>query len=541
MGRCTNAPFGDNIVRSVIVSKIVSPRATLRRLRFEEYHQMRLAKRLLPVALAVWLCCAVACPGRAEYDMNQPQNLDQSHLYAESALLVDEDTGEVLFSKDSRVRMYPASTTKIMTLLLGLESGIGLEDQVTIPAGADDVPEGSSVVPVKPGDVMSFADLLYGFMLSSGNDGANAVAVLADGSTGAFVEHMNRRAAQIGCEGTHYVNVHGYHDSEHYTTARDLALISIEAMKNPDFRKIVATPKWTMNIQRNGKAVEQEIVSRNTLLQSGEKYYYPDCTGVKTGHHNKAGWCFVGSAERDGMRLICVVLKCEAEMSKWYDAARLFEYGFTRFQRVTANELIERAWERQFRRVQIENADPDDSQGGGLELNLSVGEGKDATVPVIAGSEASLNAAVDRLVSVKWERDFVAPIEANDAMGTVTCVADGTPVVARLTASRAVAVKPEPTPTGAPEPTEVARSPEPTEAAARPATHKGSGLVILVILPLVLSGSAIAVVAALKQAERRRARARRRRPPTQRDRAQGSYRDRPADRPQPSGRRRGRR
>lgn len=489
---------------------------------------MRFARRFLAVVLAVWLCCAAAAAGRAEYDMNQPQNLDPTHLYAESALLVDGDTGEVLFSKDSRVRMYPASTTKIMTLLLGLESGIGLEDTVTIPAEAGDVPEGSSVVPVKPGDVVPFADLLYGFMLSSGNDGANAVAVLAEGSIEAFVDKMNRRASEIGCEGTHYVNAHGYHDAEHYTTAQDLALIALEAMKNPDFRKIVAAPNWTMNIQRDGKAVQQEIVSRNTLLQSGEKYYYPDCTGIKTGHHNKAGWCFVGSAERDGMRLICVVLKCEAEMSKWYDAARLFEYGFTRYERVTAKALIERAVAGGFRQVQVENADPDD--GGSLALNLTVAEGSEATVPVISGSEASLDAAVDRLVSVAWARDFVAPVEEGDVMGTVTCAVDGTPVKATLTASRSVAAKPAPTPTGEPEPTEAAKDTELAETPVQPVRHKGSGLVIMVILALVLSVSAIAVVAALKRAERRRARARRRRPVPRRGQAQVGSGKRPQGR-----------
>ena len=489
---------------------------------------MRFVKRFLALALALaaWLCCAAAGLAGAEYDMNQPQNLDPSHLFAASALLVDEDTGEVLFSKDSRVRMYPASTTKIMTLLLGLESGIGLETEVTIPAEAGDVPEGSSVVPVKPGDVTSFEDLLYGFMLSSGNDGANAVAVLVDGSIDAFVGHMNRRAEEIGCEGTHYVNAHGYHDAQHYTTAQDLALISLEAMKNPDFRKIVAAPKWTMHLQRDGKAVEQEIVSRNTLLQTGDKYYYADCTGIKTGHHNKAGWCFVGSAERNGMRVICVVLKCEEEMSKWYDAARLFEYGFTRYERVKESTLIDAAWKRHYGQIQAENADPQDSQGGTLVLNLSISEDADATVPVVAGSEAALNAAADRLVSVEWARDFAAPIEADEVMGTLTCAVDGTTLKGTLTAARAVAAKPEPTPTPAPEPTEVAPVPQSVEPPAPAARHRGSGLVVFVILAAVLSASGIAVVAALKQAERRRARARRRRK-VSRGQAQGTPRTAP--------------
>jgi len=176
----------------------------------------------------------------------------------------------------------------------------------------------------------------------------------------------------------------------------------------------------------------------------------------------------------------------------------------------------------------VENADPDD--GGSLELKLTVGEGAEATVPVIAGSEASLDAAVDRLVSVSWTRDFVAPIEEGDVMGTVTCAVDGAAVQATLTASRSVAVKPEPTPTtlSAPEPTEGTQSNESTGTPSQPVGHKGSGLIIMVILALVLAISAIAVVAALRQAERRRARMRRRRPVYRRGQAQGG----PGSRPQ---------
>ena len=476
---------------------------------------MRLVKRFMALALAAWLlCCAAGGRVRAEYDMNQPQNLEASHLYAESALLVDQDSGEVLFSKNSRVRMYPASTTKIMTLLLALESGIALEDEVTIPAEAGDVPEGSSVVPVKPGDVMSFADLLYGFMLSSGNDGANAVAVLVDGSIGAFVEHMNRRAAQIGCEGTHYVNAHGYQDAEHYTTAQDLALISLEAMKNPDFRDIVAAPTRTMNIQRGGKAVQQEIISRNTLLQSGEKYYYPDCTGIKTGHHNKAGWCFVGSAERDGKRVICVVLKCEQEMSKWYDAARLFEYGFTRYSPVTLGSLLNQCRDR-FAEIGVEDASGDDPQGGRLALELSEITGGDQALQLVSGSDVALSAALDRVagaVQLDLPRSVRAPVTQGDAIGTLTLALEGFgPVTARLTASRSVEARPVATPTLVPGPTEIAPNPQPTASSPQTDRHKGSGLVILIILALALAGSGIAVIAALKRAERRRTRARRRR------------------------------
>ena len=478
---------------------------------------MRIVKRFLSVALALaWLCCAAACVARAEYDMNQPQNLDPSHLFAESALLVDQDSGETLFSKDSRVRMYPASTTKIMTLLLALESGIPLQEQVTIPAEAGDVPEGSSVVPVQPGDVMPFSDLLYGFMLSSGNDGANAVAVLVDGSIEAFVAHMNRRAGEIGCQGTHYVNAHGYQDSGHYTTAQDLALISLTAMQNPDFRKIVAAPRWTMNIRRDGKDVQTEIISRNSLLQSGEKYYYPDCTGIKTGHHNKAGWCFVGSAERDGKRVICVVLKCAEEMSKWYDAARLFEYGFTRYAPVALGSLLEQCRDR-FDAVQVEDARQDDPQGGRLALALTDVSGGEQAMQLVSGSQLALSAAVDRVaagIRVTLTDPLRAPVTQGDAVGTLSLELEGfAPVTATLTATRTVEAQPVATPESVPEPTEVVRTPEPATQAPNRASGRGSGLAILVILILLMSASAIAVVAALKREQRRRARTRRRRPP----------------------------
>jgi D-alanyl-D-alanine carboxypeptidase len=264
--------------------------------------------------------------------------------------------------------------------------------------------------------------------------------------------------------------------------------------------------------------VEQEIISRNSLLQTGEKYYYADCTGIKTGHHNKAGWCFVGSAERDGMRVICVVLKCEEEMSKWYDAARLFEYGFTRYERVTKGALIDAAWKQRYSQIRVENADPDDS--GSLVLNLSLEDGDDETLPVVAGSRSSLNAAADRLVTVEWARDFVAPIEADEVMGTLTCAVDGVEVKGTLTAARTVAARPEPTPTNEPMPTEIAAAPQVDEPPPPTAGRRGSGLVVFVILAAVLSASGIAVVASLKKAQRRRARARRRRV-AQRGRAQG--------------------
>ena len=473
---------------------------------------MRQLKKTIAVLLAAWILSASLCASLAvspsDYDMSAPQNLLPEHLYAESALLVDEDSGEVLFSKNSRIRMFPASTTKIMTLLLGLESGIGPDEKVTIPKEAADIASGSSVIPVKPGDVTTFRDLLYGFMLSSGNDGANAIAVLVDGSLDAFVDHMNARAQEIGCEGTHYVNAHGYHDSNHYTTAQDLALIARVAMQNEAFRTIVAAPTWDMTVTRGSRTGTATIVNRNSLLLSNSKYYYPDCTGIKTGHHRKAGWCFVGSAQRAGRRVICVVLNCEEEVQKWYDAARLFEYGFTRYESVGVQSLIDRA-KPCFDTVTVENAADDDPQGGLLQLNVELTEGGEQAIPLPSGSETAISLAAEKVagsLEIEWDRNPAAPVAIGEKLGTLRgTLPGGGAFAAALTASRSVDRQPDATPV----PTQ-APSPAPTEIPAADADPSpGSGLVILagMIAALVVVG---ALLGALIARQHRHARRRRR-------------------------------
>lgn len=477
---------------------------------------MTLYRKTLAAMIAAFilmLTAALAEPTLAPYDMSAPENLQSAHLFAESALLIDRDTGEVLFNKNSRVRMFPASTTKIMTLLLGIESGVPLDEMVTIPKEAADVPAGSSVIPVKPGDVMSWRDLLYSFMLSSGNDGANAVAVRVDGSIEAFVEHMNARAAELGLEGTHYVNAHGYHDANHYTTAQDLATLARYAMENETFRDVVKQPKWTITVTRGGTTKSADIISRNSLLQSGEKYYYPDCNGIKTGHHGKAGWCFVGSAERDGMRLICVVLNCDQENDKWFDAARLFEYGFTKYRDVPASELMERAASG-FNNVQIEGAAEGTET---LELNLYEVDDGGATMKAVDSSEAALDQLAEQLgerAEVNWTRDLKAPVGAGEIMGNVRCaLPDGGEVKALLVASRDVETPATPEPvvvTEAPKPVETQPAAPAEQSVPAPAPAKGGSPVLVMAALVLLLICAVAGAVAYHNAKKRRARRRRR-------------------------------
>ena len=431
--------------------------------------------------------------------------LDEDKLYGESLLLMDADTGEILYTHNSKVRMYPASTTKIMTLMLALESGIPLDKVVTVPKAAGDIPAGSSTIPVQPGDKLTFRDLLYGFMLNSGNDGANAIAVLVDGSISKFVERMNARARKLGCEDTHFMNAHGYHNSEHYTTAQDLAKMTRAAMKNATFRAIVAAPDWKVTIHRGKKTGSRDIPSRVLMVRSDEKYYYKDCTGVKTGFHKRAGYCFVGTASRNGVNLLCVTLNCPEEDQKWYDAARLFEYGFSRYEPVSLASLLERA-SGGFNAVTLENAAEDDPAGGALTLSLEDVDDGGAARMVISGSSDSMSRAVKavrKAAKVEWTRSLAAPVRAGETLGTVTCVLDGATVTARLTAPRDVEEK-------------VVATPSPTPGASTagspwPAGRSGGlpGWLPAALLGLALLMAVVAV--ALIANERRRARLRRRR------------------------------
>ena len=260
------------------------------------------------------------------YDFTRPDTLNGNYLFSKSCILMDGPSGEVLFESASRERRYPASTTKILTLMVALESG-GLEDIVTIPQEAADVPADSSLVPVTPGEQMRKLDLLYGLMIRSGNDAANAVAVLEAGSVEAFVERMNEKAAHIGMGDSHFANPHGYHDEGHYTTAYDLALLARAGMSDPDFCRIVTCLSYTLppTSKRDALTLHNEY----EIFDPASEFYLPYAAGIKSGYTSRAGFCYVGAAQQDGRSLIAVVLGAPSRNRAWKDLQKLFEYGFS--------------------------------------------------------------------------------------------------------------------------------------------------------------------------------------------------------------------
>lgn len=324
-----------------------------------------------------FLSCFSATP--QEYNKATPEKLQTGHLYGAGCILINADTGDVLYEKNPDGKMYPASTTKIMTCILALEYGPELQEDVVIPNGIT-VDSSSSKMGLFVGDTMKFEDLLYGMMLASGNDAAKAVAILVSGSEFQFVQLMNTKLAELGISvnTTHFDNVHGLHGSNHYTTARDLATIMAYALKDPTFRDIIACREHTVysTFWPDG----QKFTSKYDIIDPDSNLYYEYCIGGKTGYTSRAGRCFVGAAEKDGIRLIAVSMNPSKidENDKTYteaftDNIRLFKYGFLQYSVLSfkqLEDLVPGAFV-----YPVQNAAENDPESGMLEIRFSNGTG----------------------------------------------------------------------------------------------------------------------------------------------------------------------
>lgn len=258
-----------------------------------------------------------------------PQGAD---TYAETAVLMEAETGVVLFGKGIHELRYPASITKIMTALLAIEK-CSMDEQVifTEECLADQV-AGSGNVGMRVGEILSMKQCLLLLMIQSANDVATQIAVHVGGSVEAFAEMMNQRAQEIGCKNTHFVNASGMPDENHYTTAYDMALIFREAIKNNIFREIIST----LNVTIEPTNMNPETRTYNThhaLLAPSAPEYYEGCFGGKTGNTNVSRNTLVSGAERNGMTLIAVALRADAgEVCQ--DHIHMFDYGYQNFEKI---------------------------------------------------------------------------------------------------------------------------------------------------------------------------------------------------------------
>ena len=243
------------------------------------------------------------------------------NISAQSAVVIEKESGRILYEKNAQKEMPMASTTKIMTALLALEEG-NLEDKITISAAAAGV-EGSSMY-LQEGETFLLKELLYGLMLSSGNDAAVAIAEHL-GGTDAFVQKMNEKASQLKAVHTHFANPNGLPDDTHYSTALDMANITAYALNHPVFSEITSTQ--TYQISGEGKAMSRTLVNHNKLLKLCE-----GCLGVKTGFTKAAGRCLVSAVCRNNMTLICVTLNAPDD---WNDHCSLYNFLFDTYHMET--------------------------------------------------------------------------------------------------------------------------------------------------------------------------------------------------------------
>lgn len=349
--------------------------------------------------------------------------LEEPYTDATSVMLIETTTGQELYSKNADSRVYPASTTKIMTVLLACEaiddSNVSASDSVTASEnmGFDLISDGSSAN-ILVGETMTLENLLYCAMLVSGSDACNVIAEYVAGSVYQFVERMNQRAAELGCTGTHFANTHGNPDENHYVTARDMALIAEAAAANPRFMEIANTASFTVPATNMSDA--RELKNTNQLINSDSNYYYEYADGIKTGYTSAAGNCLVSTASNGTMNLLAVVMNSTSvthddntqEVHSFSDSITLYDWAFANFSYIDILRDTDFV------------GDAAVSMGAGVD---SVSLRPQKSITLLLPNDASLT-DYDRDIVIYSERDgeeLIAPIDVGVVLGEITVSKDG--------------------------------------------------------------------------------------------------------------------
>ncbi len=341
-----------------------------------------------------------------------------------SAILMDAGSGEILFEKNSHEKRDPASVTKIMTCLVVLET-MKLDEKVTAAVGFDPSTGGVGIN-IKKGEVFTVEQLLYALMLPSANDAAEVLAIAAGGSIENFCRMMTERAAMCGAKDTNFTNPNGLNgpgQENHRTTAYDLALISKEAMKNKDFRKIVSTVDY--KIPATNMSKEREFTNLNRCLSDGQSklkdedrenevkaksFRYEGTLGIKTGYTSTAGNCYSGWVERDGTELVAVILNSSTGKTRFSDAMALWDYGFEKYftyEAAPAGEILDEFRVKRGAKGEVAAVLNEDLD---ITLNKNADTG-DITTEIVPAA-----------------RKIEAPIKKGDEIGTITVYKGDTPV-----------------------------------------------------------------------------------------------------------------
>ncbi len=345
---------------------------------------------------------------------------------AEGAMLVNMDTGDVLYEKNIDHKLYPASLTKLMTALILYENTKDVDTEtITVSDYAIRSLQGtdSSTGGLKVGEVLTVRQMLYVLLMSSANEGANAIAEHVSGSVEAFCEKMNQKAAELGMTGTHYINAHGLHDVEHYTTVSDMYKLSSKILTIDVLKEIVNTAQY--KLEATNKNPSRTLTTTNLLmLNNGQKcisekyknqaYYYKYAKGIKTGYTNPAGRCLISTASKNGYNYMCILMNSPVLENgrkirvEFGDTKALFEWAFNEFEYkivLNAEEIVGE--------VPVDLSSDTDFISAVPEKSLS------AIVPKVAdNSTVSLD--------IRWYKEtFSAPVEKGDFLGECDVVYAG--------------------------------------------------------------------------------------------------------------------
>ena len=343
---------------------------------------------------------------------------------AKASLIIEENSGKIIHEENSRTQNYPASVTKILTAILTLEN-CELTDTVTVSKTAiSNIPSGYVIAPLFVGEQMSVEDLLYALMLKSANDAAYVLAEHVGGSLEGFSEMMNKKAEELGCKNSHFVNPNGIHNSNHYTTAYDMYLIARYAMKNEKFVKIVSTYQYTLSATNKYSKNDRIMKNTNNFVNPSSRYYDENVKGIKTGTTLQAGNCLITSTSKNGFDVITVILGARTSESKFSETKKMMNYVFDNYEYTDIHKKGD-----VIKTIEVEKATKETKN-----LNL-----------VISDDIKTINNIKIKAEEIEPEinlsDEIIAPISKGQELGTIKYTVDGLEYNAKLLAENDVIKK----------------------------------------------------------------------------------------------------
>ena len=347
-----------------------------------------------------------------------------------AAILIEKNTGKILYDKNADKVMYPASTTKIMTAILVLENCKLSETAIVSPTALNTIPNGYVTANIQIGEELTIKDLLYSLMLKSANDSAVVLAEHVSGSVENFSVLMNKKAKELGCKNTNFVNPNGIHNENHVSTAHDLATIAQYCMQNETFRKIVSTTSYTLPATNKYPASDRTFSNTNSLIMVNknnrpDNYYYKNAIGIKTGFTSQAKNCLVAGSLRDGLEFISVILYAGVDYNglsqRYLDTIRLLDYGYDNFTLTKVkepNNVIDT--------IEIKKATKETKN-----LDLLI----ENEITVVNNKQTDINSITP---TIELKENLIAPISKGDIVGTITYDVDGVSYSSNLLAGHEV-------------------------------------------------------------------------------------------------------